>query len=943
MTLSTIFRAWAGALLLAAAVSPAAAETPIPPEARAAPDPAVKWGKLPNGMRYALMRNATPPGTVSIRLALDVGSLVEEDGERGFAHFVEHMAFRSTRQLPQGVLDNHFAALGISFGRDQNAGTGLTSTVYRVDLPSTKTGDVRTILDWMRGAADGILFTPTAVDLERNVVLTERQTLQSAQAEAQLAIGRFQAAGLRSAERDPGGEVETLRAATPAALQAFYDRWYRPENATLVIVGDVAAAEVETLVREVFAGWHARGTAGVRPPVPETLPERGPEAYSHAGEGLAAFASLCSLQPADRDRSGSLERMRRETYSALWSRILNRRLHKSSNGGGSPLLAAGAGVDRDAPEYLGSCLMVLPAGERWDDALATALAELRRLREEGPTELEVDEAIEGLRAQLRAQLEKAATRSSPSLAESIVEATLSERVFQSPQEAMRTYDIVVDGITPEDIGRALDRDWGKSGPLIAAAGAKPPARDALLAAWEAGANADPLESYADAEEAVWHYSHFGKKGKVKKRETIPDPGFVRLTFKNGVVMHFRQTNFEAGVVDMRIRFGHGERGLAEEERGAAVIGGALFAAGGLGRMSMDDISSVFGHSSWSLMLTPEPDAFTISSTFFASDIALQTQLAAAYMTDPGFGPLIDDKLGPVLDLAYAGVLENPTAAATDVLDRALFPKQRSAPPREELAKLRAKDFARMLKPALSAAPIEVTVVGDIDEKRAVQAVARTFGALPPRKPLPAPAAGPFRRFPETLPKTLSGEHMGLPDKAAALVVWPLYVASDARRREEYAIQLVSSILQTRLLQRVRFEMGKVYAPDVQNPMPDDADQGQIAASVETSAADLDQVVAAVLAVARELAEGHITQQEVDEAKKPALADRRRMRTTNAAWAGVLSQSLRHPAALDELFAYEQQLSVITLDEVKQAASTWLGRDPIVSTARPARAAPAAAN
>src|SRR5436309_204875 len=120
------------ALAFGLASGPARADKPIPAATAVAMDPAVKRGTLANGLRYAVMRNATPKGAVSIRLAMDVGSYLENDDELGYAHFIEHMAFRSTRQAPNGVLDNPFGALGVGFGRDQNAATTLTSTVYQV-------------------------------------------------------------------------------------------------------------------------------------------------------------------------------------------------------------------------------------------------------------------------------------------------------------------------------------------------------------------------------------------------------------------------------------------------------------------------------------------------------------------------------------------------------------------------------------------------------------------------------------------------------------------------------------------------------------------------------------------------------------------------------------------------------------------------------------------
>ncbi|MEO7177591.1 MAG: pitrilysin family protein, partial [Allosphingosinicella sp.] len=232
---------WFGRSLAAAALAlsaPAFAIDPLPADAKAIPDPAVRTGAFANGLRYAIMRNPSPARAVSIRLAVRTGSYDEQDSEAGFAHFIEHMAFRSTRQSPEGSFDTRFASMGVAFGRDENAATGLESTLYQMDVPIADPAAVAKVLEWLRGAADGILFAPAAVELEKGVLVAELRTRTSPATIAGREAAQFQAPELRSFTRDVGGTEASVRASTPAALQDFYDRWYRPDNAVLVIVGD---------------------------------------------------------------------------------------------------------------------------------------------------------------------------------------------------------------------------------------------------------------------------------------------------------------------------------------------------------------------------------------------------------------------------------------------------------------------------------------------------------------------------------------------------------------------------------------------------------------------------------------------------------------------------------------------------------------------------------
>ncbi|HEU0133581.1 MAG TPA: insulinase family protein, partial [Allosphingosinicella sp.] len=407
----------AAALLLLCA--PAGAIDPLPEGARIAPDPAVKTGVLSNGLRYSIMRNGSPAKAVSIRLAIRAGSYDEEENERGFAHFVEHMAFRSTRQAPEGSLDTRFASLGVAFGRDENAVTSLESTIYQMDVPVADPAAVAKVLEWLRGAADGILFAPSAVEVEKGVVVAELRARTNPATIVGREAAQFQAPGIRSIAREVGGTEASVRGATPAGLQAFYDRWYRPENAALVIVGDADPDVLLKAAESAFGSWTGRGAPGSRAK-PATIAQRGLEAFTRSGDSLPLAASACRVGPLDGPRDASLERMRRETLSQLWVTILTERAEQASQKPGSTLLGAGPFANRGLPDARMACLIAVPNQGKWREGLAEAQAELRRFAEAGPTPLEVKTAAEQLRSRLRGAVYKSGTRVTRDLAQGIV-------------------------------------------------------------------------------------------------------------------------------------------------------------------------------------------------------------------------------------------------------------------------------------------------------------------------------------------------------------------------------------------------------------------------------------------------------------------------------------------------------------------------------------------
>jgi zinc protease len=926
-------RALAAAAALLVLSGPASAIDPLPPQSKPVADPAVRTGTLPNGLRYAIMRNGSPARAVSIRLAVRAGSYDEEEAEGGFAHFIEHMAFRSTRQAPEGSLDTRFASLGVAFGRDENASTGIESTVYQMDLPVSDPAAVAKVLEWLRGAADGILFAPAAIELEKGVVAAEIRARTSPMTVVGREAARFQGPGLRSLARDVGGTEASVRGATPAALQAFYDRWYRPENAVLVIAGDSDPDAMLKAAEAAFGSWAGRGPPGTRAK-PAPLAPRGLDSFTRSGPSLPLAGSACRVAPLDGPSDSSLERMRRETLSQIWVTILTDRATQAAMKSGSPLLGFAPMVNRGLPDARMSCLIAVPNLGKWREGLAQAQAELRRFAETGPTPLEVEGAAEQLRSRLRAAVYQSGTRATRDLAQGIVESELDGTPFLHPAEAMRVYDLLVSGLTPGDVKRAFEADWSGNGPLLVLTGPDEVRPEALAAAWRANETAAPLETFADREKSKWAYGKFGKRGKVVSRDAGSE--FTRLTFKNGAVLNFKQTDFQSGGVEVRIRFGHGERGLGVADRMPMMLAAGMFPNGGLGRMDYEQIASALANSTWAFNLEARPTAFMLSSSILSDNLAQQMHLLAAYMTDPGFRPLIDEKLPTAIDLSYRTFDTDPSLVATLALERALFPGRESLPPRERLAAYRAADFERMLKPALTRSPVEVTIVGDVTEDSATRAVAQTFGALPSRPALaPLPEGkGPFRYFPERLPPPVTDTHRGPADKAAAALAWPLWVASPERRREEYAVHVLRSIFETRLLRQVRVVMGKVYAPTVGLATPDDADQGILTVVLEAAPDDIRPLVEAARGVAGELAGGAISKEELDAARTPLLASADQALSENGSWAAMISHAGSDRAALRELTELGSDLEALTIDEIRRAAATWLSPTPMLSRAIP---------
>lgn len=216
-----------------------AGRTPSTPWAHEAsdikPDPAVRFGVLPNGLRYALLKNQLPPGAVSIRMSVDFGSLEEAENEKGLAHFIEHMAFNGSKNVAEGEMVRILERLGLAFGADTNASTGQEFTTYQLELPNASDALVDESLFLLRELASELTFNAEAIDRERGVVLSEYRrgdNFQRRRSDQQL---DFLIPGAYAASRMPIGDPAVLETATRETMVSLYERYYRPERTVLIL------------------------------------------------------------------------------------------------------------------------------------------------------------------------------------------------------------------------------------------------------------------------------------------------------------------------------------------------------------------------------------------------------------------------------------------------------------------------------------------------------------------------------------------------------------------------------------------------------------------------------------------------------------------------------------------------------------------------------------
>jgi zinc protease len=482
------------ALALLAAVPALAQNAPVAPEhewpfakSDLQPDPAFRYGRLPNGMRYVIRANATPKGTGMLQFRFDDGSVAENDNERGYAHIIEHMAFNGSTHVPEGEMIKLLEREGLAFGADTNASTNYDVTLYRLDLPRNDPALLDTALMLMRETASELTFDPAALEREKGVVQAERRTRDSYGLRNYLDSIAFAYPGARFLERLPVGTETSIQGATPEGLRAFYRRVYRPENAALVVVGDFDPDAVEAAIRRHFADWQPA-------PLPAKI-DPGPIPFKRAGQSevyvdpaLSERVVVARTAPWIKHEDTLAWRQLNLRRSIAYA-IINRRFQRIARADNPPFRGAGFGTAELFHSARTTQLIVDSADGEWEKALAAAQAEYRRALEFGFTQAEVDEQIANLRSQLENAALSAPTRSNGAFVAAALALIADRQIPTTPESALQRFRDHVSEITPASVLQALKTEAVPlDKPMIRFEGRRAPARgaDARKKAWQRG-------------------------------------------------------------------------------------------------------------------------------------------------------------------------------------------------------------------------------------------------------------------------------------------------------------------------------------------------------------------------------------------------------------------------------------------------------------------------
>lgn len=905
-------------------------------------DPGMRFGRFDNGMRYVIMPNATPTGTAALRLVFNVGSLAEAEHQLGLAHFIEHMAFNGTTNVPEGEMIPLLERYGLAFGPDTNAFTGQQVVGYQLDLPSVDEQILKTGLFLMRETASEMLFDADAIDSERGVIRGEMRFRDTPIQRFLLSYYGFLYPGTTIPERSPIGTPEIIDTAPREAFVEYYEDFYVPQRALLVVVGDVDPDTVEAMIRdgfeieipglevsavEGFASWEARADAPEHPPIGTVARVDAPRfGYFHDPDVFTLIMMDVTVPGAP--RPDSAQTRVDSTLRQLGNAIVQRRLQSQINSGLSPLVQANLSYSNDFDLAHRAGVFAVSSPERWREGLAVVEQEVRRAMEHGFTQAELDEQMSNLRTSVRNAVNGARTRRSTQLADGIWQGWLGESTLNHPAWQAEWLEANESQLTLENVEAAFRAIWAAA-PAQFYVAVNEPMDDGVAAvreAWQASA-AIPVDPLDDGGASEFAYTDFGPAGEVVTTSHVEDLDFHQIVFANGVRLNVKQTDFEDNIIRVRAEFGAGDL-TPQPVPAAGTILGAVFGGAGLEAHDRDELQRLLAGRSVGYGLGVGADSFAFTSSTTPEDFELQMQVLTAFMTAPGWR---EDGLNQFRSIAEE-VRRGQNAQAVQVAVNRVSRMLRSGDPRwgfPERAEIEAftMDHARaMVAEALASAPLEVTIVGDITLDEAVAVTARTFGALPARaESWPQYDAARQLRFPDPRAEPVVVHFNGQPDSGMANIYWPVGDGIDPRRAR--ALDLMAEVYSLKATERFREREGATYSPIVSSQasivFPG---YGFLWVGLDVDRSEVERMYAIADELAAAMAAGEISEDELQRARQPVLERLSQSMESNPMWLGQLSRSQTHPERLDRLRTAVEHYNAVTVEEIAALAGEYLLAD-----------------
>ena len=733
MRLRKIF---AAALLLLSVGNAMAQMPPIPV------DKNVKIGHLENGLTYYIRHNAFPEHVASFYIAQKVGSINENDDQRGLAHLLEHLAFNGTEHFKGNSLQDYLQSIGVEYGRNLNAYTSIDKTVYYfTDVPTTRTSAVDSCMLILKDWSNGILLTKEAINDERDVVHNEYRMRMVGQ---QLMLERnlpklYQ--GEKYGYRMPIGLMSVVDGCDPETLRAYYRKWYRPDNQAIIIVGDIDVDHVEAQIKKLFSGIKVPKNAAKVVPVPVADNDTAIYVIDKNKEQKFDMINIMMKTDAYPDSlKGNMAYLVMGYLRSVVGSMFDARLAEQTREADCPFLQGSAGIGsylisgtKDAFSISG----VAKPG-KVKEAYAAFLREAKRVRDFGFTATEYARAKENFMSGMETMYENRNKMKNEQFTTQYVDHFTDNEPIPSLEDEYKIYQMIVPSFTVEHINDAMknlisetDTNFVSMVLMKEAEGVSYPTEQELAAIVKQ-VRGEKLEAYVDNVKQEPLMASAPKAGSIKKVVENKVLGFKKLTLSNGAKVVLKKTDYKDNEIRVAGSANVGYSAFQNDPVNAANAS-TVWEVSGLAGFTGNDLQKMLAGKQCSVGLTMSPFRHGISGSTTPKDLETMMQLLYLSMTNL----TKDEKAFENLKNTYVTVLSNksnnPNMVYQDSIQSTLYLGNKLAllPNAEDIQNINYDRVLDMQKQLYgNAKDFTFYFVGNYDEKVLLPLIEQYIASLP---------------------------------------------------------------------------------------------------------------------------------------------------------------------------------------------------------------------
>ncbi len=608
-------------------------ESPLPV------DQTIKKGVLPNGMTYYIKSTDVVKGAASYYIIQNVGSILENEDQRGLAHFLEHMAFNGTKHFPGKGILNTLQKHGAVFGKDINAYTDFDETVYNLDNIPTKDGLVDTCLTVLSDWSNYLLLTDEEIDAERGVIKEEWRTNQSGRRrlfEKALPITFNHS---KYADRMPIGLMSVVEGFDYKALRDFYHDWYRTDLQAIAIIGDVNVDEIEQKIKEKFSNIPAVENPKER--IVVDIPDNKDMAYVFGTDPEVSTASISlgirhkkSLKPQ------TVADLKRTLLESMATGMLSARISEKSQNPDAAFLGAQIGYWGFTRTSNVFSIGIYPKLNKQAEAFKEVLTEVERAVKFGFTQSEINRSIAKFKSSYENQIAKKDDMSHGQVEQSIQSNFLSNSTMTDVEKEYEIAKQIFNKITPQELHETIKRLYSQENRYLNVTGVEgqdnltEAQAKSIIAEVENDSSIQPYSESLDGKTLVSDLNI--KAGTISKTIPNKETGSTTFVLSNGIKVHYKYVDKEKDKVSLSAVSYGGTSLLSDDELPSANLLGDLISMSGLGDFNATDLEKVLAGKTANVRISLGDINESLSGSSNTKDVETMLQMVYVYFVKPRF-------------------------------------------------------------------------------------------------------------------------------------------------------------------------------------------------------------------------------------------------------------------------------------------------------------------